>query len=117
MPGEPWRDLAPAEAERLERELGREVRAPHILHGVEVRVIARRVDTDDVLVALADGRVAVVHLTWAGGQEARPEQFPWTTVFDRKHLSPRDRLELEAAGQELEEAIRSRRRNRRRRPF
>lgn len=47
-------------------ELEREASKGHPLHGVNVNVIARRRDTDDVLFALQDGtsRVAVVHLTW-----------------------------------------------------
>jgi hypothetical protein len=34
--------------------------------------------TDDVLVGLADSRLAVVHLTWGGPGNAR---FPLTTFF------------------------------------
>jgi len=61
--------LAPWYAENndaLASELEREASKGHQLHGVNVKVVARRRDTDDVLFALQDGtsRLAVVHLTW-----------------------------------------------------
>jgi hypothetical protein len=37
-------------------------------------VVARRADNDDVLVELADGRVAVLHLVWQDG--GRPMHSP-----------------------------------------
>jgi len=51
------------------------------LWGKNPRVIARRIDTDDVLVRLADGRLAEVHLVWHGRVDMMPESFPSTTFY------------------------------------
>lgn len=48
----------------------------HALHDVELRVIARAIPQDDVVVETTDGRVALVHLTWSG----HPETPPWPTT-------------------------------------
>lgn len=57
-------------------QLLREVGPGHLLYGIPVRTLGRRVDNDDVVYALADGtgRVAVVHLTWV---RTVPERLPW----------------------------------------
>jgi hypothetical protein len=52
----------------------------HALHGESVRLIARRADTDDVLFALDDDRVAEVHLRWRQGTEPDP-RWPDTRIF------------------------------------
>ena len=44
----------------------------HPLHGLKVTAIACRQVNDDVLFALTDGRMAVVHLTWIGKQDRPP---------------------------------------------
>jgi hypothetical protein len=44
-------------------------------------VIGRRQDCDDVLFALGDGRVAIVHLTYSGKREPVPSS-PRTKLFD-----------------------------------
>ena len=64
----------------LEGQLAVEVSHGHVLFGARVRLIARREDTDDALFALADGRVAEVHLTWKQGPEEDP-RWPATAIF------------------------------------
>jgi hypothetical protein len=65
----------------LEAELARELSPRHVLAKLSVRIIAKRDDCDDVLLALNDGRVAVVHLTWSGGREA-DTRWPTTVIYD-----------------------------------
>ena len=84
---EPWYPVDEFGAERvvemaaaLEKQLRREICKRHVLHGESVSLIARRADTDDVLFALAGGRVAEVHLTWRRGTEPDP-RWPDTAIF------------------------------------
>jgi ABC-type amino acid transport substrate-binding protein len=65
----------------FEVELAREVAPGHALANLTGRIIAKRDDCDDVLVALNDGRVAVVHLTWSGRREA-DTRWPTTTIYE-----------------------------------
>lgn len=68
----PWQPIrSPHEADVLVAELHRELAQSHPLHGLPLRPLARRPDTDDVLFTIADGtgRVAAVHLTWRGDRE------------------------------------------------
>jgi hypothetical protein len=65
----------------LERQLRREISTRHVLFGQSVRLIARRADTDDALFALANERVAEVHLTWRNGTESDP-RWPGTAIFN-----------------------------------
>jgi len=79
---EPWqRVIAEEEAQLLKKELQGEVGEQHVLFGLPVSVLARRVDKDDVLFFLEDGsgRCAVVHLTWSHKREATP--WPRTTLY------------------------------------
>ncbi len=73
------------EAERLRAELLREVSPDHPLHGLDLRVIARGIPQDEVLVETADERVALVHMTWSGRADSPP--WPMTTFlgFGRTH--------------------------------
>ncbi len=64
----------------MEKQLRREISERHVLHGENVRLTARRADTDDVLFALDGGRVAEVHLTWRRGTEPDP-RWPGTAIF------------------------------------
>jgi hypothetical protein len=64
------------EGEQLRAELLRELSAGHVLHGADLRVIARAVPQHEVVVETADGRVALVHVTWSG----RAESPPWPTT-------------------------------------
>lgn len=78
---EPLIDLRDLEesSEALAAELLREVAPGHPLHGRAVRVIARALPNDDVIV-LVDDEVAVVHLTWTRRKSERPP-LPQTTFL------------------------------------
>lgn len=75
---EPWEPTGPG----LENELAREVGEGHVLSGRLAVAVARRRDNDDVLFHLPEGPApfAVVHLTWTGSRERRPE-WPWTELY------------------------------------
>jgi hypothetical protein len=75
---DPWQPAAPG----LERELAREVGRGHALAGRRAVAVARRIDNDDVLFYLPDGPtpLAVVHLTWTGRRERKPE-WPYTVLY------------------------------------
>jgi len=77
---EPW-NATGKYADNLVKELEREVTEGHLLFQVEVRAIAQRTDSDDVLFRLPDGRCAVVHLTWSGEPEG-DSRWPDTRVFE-----------------------------------
>jgi hypothetical protein len=70
---EPWRELMSGQAEAFLREIRTELSPGHPLHGVNLKVIARSAQADDVLFQLDDGRVCQVHLTW----RRSAEQPPW----------------------------------------
>ena len=82
---DPWWDLRGGEQaearmrKAITNELRREVGAGHPLAGGQATVVARCTACDDVVMALTDGRLAVVHLTWSGRRERSP--WPSTTVF------------------------------------
>lgn len=71
--GDPFLDLRDGDesADALTDELLRELAPGHPLHGREVRVIARSLATDDVVVVAGD-EVALVHLTWTSRKSERP---------------------------------------------
>lgn len=50
------------------------------LTGASLTVIARRQDRDDVLFALSDGGVAIVHLTYSRERERQPD-LPSTWLY------------------------------------
>jgi len=76
---EPMIDLRDLEesSEALAAELLRELADGHPLHGRALRVIARALPNDDVVV-LVDDEVAIVHLTWTRRKSERPP-LPTTT--------------------------------------
>jgi hypothetical protein len=78
----PWQPVKSA-GDNLVKELRQELSEYHILHGVRVVAVARRVDRDDVLFTTADPAkpLAVVHLTFTGDREREP-QWPWTTIYN-----------------------------------
>lgn len=80
----PWRQLThPLDLPALQHQLERELADGHPLWGKEAKVMARRVDTDDVLVRCPDGTLATVHLDWAKVPHSRPKEYPSMKV----HLS------------------------------
>ena len=73
----PWYEVEnDASRESLRAELLREVPPAHVLRGITtVNALGYRKDQDDVVFILPDGRLAVVHLTWAR-REAMPPDLP-----------------------------------------
>lgn len=65
----------------LQRELEAEVGPEHPLWGLEPRVIGRSTSQDDVVVSLADGCFAIVHLVWHGHIDQFPRDFPSTVIY------------------------------------
>jgi hypothetical protein len=67
----PWRIIEDSpdiknRAQRLSDELESEVPPKHVLHGLEAKAVATRIDRDDVLFEIEGGQMplAVVHMTW-----------------------------------------------------
>jgi hypothetical protein len=95
---DPWWDLRGGGVEEdgarrdLAREIGEEIAPGHPLFGAAVEVVARHRARDDVLVKTADGRWALIHITWK-----HPDTPPWpsTTLLD----SAKD-VEQELAGRD-----------------
>ena len=54
------------------REFYKEVAPGHILYGQTVRLLARRTDTDDIVLEVESGQIAYVHLTWCDGADTPP---------------------------------------------
>jgi hypothetical protein len=79
---EPWQRLE-GSGDAFVRELQKEIAPRHVLHGLSVIAVARRIDRDDVLFATHDPTkaLAVVHLTWASRSETDP-QWPFTTLYE-----------------------------------
>jgi hypothetical protein len=77
----PWERLKDA-GEALVNELQNELPPRHVLYGVPVIAVARRIDCDDVLFTAEDSSktLAVVHLTWTGKPEHDP-RWPSTTLY------------------------------------
>ena len=71
----PWVAVTPEERERLETELSLEVCLLHHLASLDLEVVARRIDTHDILVAINPHlcECAQVQLTWSGKTEMNPE--------------------------------------------
>lgn len=74
-----WHVTSQAEGQALSSELAREMPKGHRLKSLISEAVAHRVGRDDVLFALSDGRLAVVHLTW--NRETDPV-WPFSTVYD-----------------------------------
>jgi hypothetical protein len=80
---EPWFEVTGPD--NAPDELKRETCQGHPLHGVAVRVVARRQDCDDVLFELLDGsnRVAVAHLSYQREHDPKwPECHMYTNLAD-----------------------------------
>lgn len=68
----PWTELEEPRRTRLQKRYDHEITDGHVLWGASGYVIGKNEGTDDVLIRLADGRFAIVHLTWSerpGGKE------------------------------------------------
>jgi len=77
-------------------ELEREVDSVHPLHGLTATAVGARKDNDDVLFVLADGPLAVVHLTWIGKQDRSP--WPTTDLYPTVEAFVLDRMMRDHAG-------------------
>lgn len=78
----PWRQIeTAAEQHGLQGELLAELSAAHPLWGLDPVVFGRHQSADDVLVALNDGRFAIVHLVWRGHVDQFPADYPSTLFF------------------------------------
>jgi hypothetical protein len=62
----------------FQHQLARELVPGHPLFGCKCTLLGKQAGTDDVLVALEDNRLAIVHLTWG---EAGDTRYPRTTFF------------------------------------
>ncbi len=98
----PWRELCPDHRETLslQEELDKEISKAHPIYGKEPRIVARRIDTDDVLVLLNNNKVAVVHLTYSGQVDQFPEEYPWTTIFENMETFVEECMKVDALGYE-----------------
>ncbi|QIF02621.1 hypothetical protein [Roseimicrobium sp. ORNL1] len=80
---EPWIPVRnESEWRLLQTELDRELSSGHPLWHTGATIFGRHQGSDDVLVFLRDGRFGVVHLMWHGKVEQRPDQLPWTVLYD-----------------------------------
>jgi len=75
---EPWDNLPESLHEAFQSQLQHELVPGHPLFGQPCTLLGKHAGADDVLVALANGQLAVVHLTWGGPGDAR---YPNTTFF------------------------------------
>ena len=79
---EPYYDAIEMEETNIQaliNELKLELPENHILYNESVELIARKVDNDDIVLELMDGRIAVVHLTWKSKKENNG--YPLTRVY------------------------------------
>jgi hypothetical protein len=65
----------------LQHRIETEIRKAHPLFDKDAQVIGRRIDNDDVVVKLRDGKYTVVHLVWGEIPVAESPQFPSTVLF------------------------------------
>lgn len=77
---EPWTPESDEDG-LLANELRREVCDHHILFGINVRAVGRRIDCDDVLFVTDDPQkpIAVVHLTWRIESD---RSWPWSALVE-----------------------------------
>lgn len=76
----PWIPVEdPRDAVAWARELKRECPVGHLLYGREASFLGRRQDRDDFLVALPNGEIAMVHLTW---QPEKDPRWPASRLFE-----------------------------------
>lgn len=79
---DPWIE---EHSETFLKELHKEVSINHVLYATSLRVIARRMDRDDVLFKYENtSEVVQVHLTWKKNIEDDPN-WPRTKVFASIH--------------------------------
>ena len=92
---EPWDALPEHMHQAYQSQLKHELVRGHPLFGHLCTVLGKHGGSDDILVALANGQVAVVHLTWAVAGNAL---FPITTFFADWDDFAAQRMEEDALG-------------------
>jgi hypothetical protein len=70
------------EFDGVQGELEKEISSAHPLWGCDPKVFGRHQACDDILVALNEGRFAIVHLIWHGKVDQYPDRFPSTQIID-----------------------------------
>jgi hypothetical protein len=66
----------------LKDELIKEINPDHLLYNLNIDVIAKRQDNDDILVEMDNGTLALVHLTWSGKPESK--NYPRVEYYSSK---------------------------------
>jgi len=82
MYSEPWsniEDYSPAHVAALLTEMVTELPVGHELYGKSFKILAKREDRDDVLVAYGN-KFYIVHVTWSNKKEVLP--YPETKPYD-----------------------------------
>lgn len=79
----PYEPLTAQQAERFAAELRGEVSEGHLLHGVSVQFLARRVGSDNFLTYAPDLETpwGSVHLTWLHARHGKAECPPWPATY------------------------------------
>ena len=79
---EPWVQCNLSDKKAAEKELKIELSEVHVLYGLSLNALARRIDRDDVLFQLNEGtrNLVSVHLTYSGKKEENP-QYPQIEEF------------------------------------
>jgi hypothetical protein len=75
-----WKIEDPDHRDGLQRQYDREIGAEHILWGAGGVVVGKCDSNDDVLVALSEGRFAIVHLIWTSNPGGAT--WPTTAIYD-----------------------------------
>lgn len=76
----PYQEEIEEEQEQsLLQELALELPEGHFLQGKKLELLAQRMDKDEIVLALEEGSIAVVHLTWTGKTELTA--YPTTRVY------------------------------------
>jgi len=98
----PWRAISPAGRDAYKLELRLEVTPGHPLYDVDVTPVARRCDTDDILLELHHhpAQFAVVHLTFIGAPESK-SHWPSITLYSNIEHWVSRRMMPDAAYYEL----------------
>jgi hypothetical protein len=82
---EPYWDAIEMEEKSIQalvNELNLELPDNHLLRNVNMELIARKTNNDDIVLELEDERIAVVHLTWKSKKEV--DGYPITRIYKDK---------------------------------
>jgi hypothetical protein len=78
---DPWEPVQGSKS-NIEVELQKELGKNHVLYGINIEAVGKRIDCDDYLFYLPDytHKFAVVHLTWSGHRE-NDGRWPSTKLY------------------------------------